>query len=363
MTLDELKKGLTETGSTNPILASMFVGKTPTEIDEILSKLTPEAINRLQLLVAKLDPTANLIASATAQSPQAVRTESEFEKAIAIIKLMKEMQPPAPAPAPAQQQITVTDIVKIIEMVNSNKGGGQMSSFDALQKAADIYKPFLEAGSQKDKEIFNLRMKELENKLPQDPIETIKYVKEVAKDLGLSSGQRTEVDLRLEQMKQDREVDMKRLDWEQRKYEMEQDADVAKWEQIGKILQGPIGQAIQGIGNAGADRVRGGNSGAPRKTGRQPTAVQTQCPNCQHVIYVDAEADTAICGQCGAILQKQGVPTPQSAQQPQPPPQPEPTHVEEQPNPAPAQENQEEEEEEKESGPNETEGNEGTESS
>ena len=124
----------------------------------------------------------------------------------------------------------------------------------------------------------------------------------MAKELGIG-GAKSDIDLKLEEMRENREVDLKRLDWEQEKYKMETEADNAKWEQIGKILQGSIGDALKSVGNAGADRVRGGRSNT-----RTPKAIQTTCPNCQHTIYVDAEAESAICGSCGALLQKQGPP-------------------------------------------------------
>ena len=69
------------------------------------------------------------------------------------------------------------------------------------------------------------------------------------------------------------------------------------------------------MGNAGAERVRG-------RATKMPKPVQTQCPQCSNPVYVDADADTTICGHCGAILQKQGATPPPPQATPEPKPQP-----------------------------------------
>lgn len=350
--LDDLKKGLNEQGSANPILSSMFAGKTPAEVNDMLSKMTPEAIDKLQMLISKLDPTANLLATAT--QPQA-KGETGNEM---LLKYLLEKE----SKSERGNGLTLEGVAALITAINGTRPQVAqvpqgMNQAEMLKLILEFNRPLYDQLKVKDKDLMDAKLNEIKANMPPDFMEQVKYIKEMAPVLGLGTGGTSELDLKLEEMRENREIDMKRLDWEQEKYKLEADADVAKWEQIGKILQGPIGQAIQGIGNAGADRVRGAGAGKG-KVGKQPTAIQTQCPNCQHVIYVDAEADTAICGQCGAILQKQGaVQPPQQAQAPQP----EPTRVEvpKQAPPAPPASTEEQETEgEEENGPDESEGEE-----
>lgn len=306
-TIDDFRRGGRESGSS--LAQLLFKDKSAQEIDQVLSNLTPEKLENLKRVAQAVDP----IASVMAQPPSSSRDDlllkyileqkdRGIENIIAVVKLMKEMQPQQPVHAPQPQ----------------GAGGGMTQTLETIRVINEMNKPFYDSLGKKDKEIWDLKMKEIEARMPADPVEQIKYIKEMYNTLGMGGG-KSEVDLRLEAMRQEREVDMKRLDWEQKKYELEAEQDLAKWEQIGKILQGPIGQAIQNMGNAGADRVRGRkNNGNPSPSpSNMPNPVQTQCPNCNSVIWVDSEAATAICGHCGAVLQKSASPTPQ-----QPPPQP-----------------------------------------
>lgn len=351
--LDELRNGGKNMSSKEAenIATQLFKGKTPEQIVEILANMTPEMINNLQLIAQAVDTNP---ATMLLRQPQVVQQQPKTDNTIELLKLIieqnakktddmiamlrlaRELQP-APAPAVSSQSPL-------------------QQTMDTIKVVTEMQRPFYDSLNKKDKELADARLRELEAKMPGDLGEQIKYIKEMAPVLGLTGGQTNELDLRLEEMRENREIDLKRLDWEQKKYEMEAEADMTKWEQIGKILQGPLGNVVRDLGSAGADRVRGqGQANVHVQTGgRQPKPVQTQCPNCNKPIYVDAEAETAVCGSCGAILQKQGVPVPE---------QPAPTPVAVQPPQQPAQpaeeeqvDEEEEEEEETESGHNQTEG-------
>lgn len=349
--LDELRNGGRNMSSKEAenIATQLFKGKTPEQIREILANMTPEMIMNLQMIAQAVDtnPTTMLLRQPQMVQQQQAKPDTTMEllkliieqnakrtdDMIAVIKIIKELQAPASA-QPAKDPI--------------------QSTMDTIKVINEMQKPFYEGLSKKDKELAEARLRELEAKMPGDLNEQIKYIKEMAPVLGLTGGQTNELDLRLEEMRENREIDLKRLDWEQEKYKMEAEADMTKWEQIGKILQGPLGNVVRDLGSAGADRVRGQQSqNVHVQTGRQPKPVQTQCPNCNKPIFVDAEAETAVCGSCGAILQRSGSAVPEPA----------PTPVVEQPPQQPAQaaeqaneEEEEEEEEPEESGHNTTEG-------
>lgn len=333
-TLADIRGGLQQGQS----LASMiFRDKSPEQIKELLSKLTADDLSKLQQLVQATD--TNPVSVAMRSPPSSTRDDvllkyileskdKSLDTAIQLFKLMKEMQPQqAPVQIQAQPQSNkLTDTLELVKIIG------------------ELNRPFYESLGKKDKELYDAKLDAVKAGMPSSLEDQIKYVKEMAPVLGLGNTATNDLDLRLEEMRENRDLDNRRLDWEQKKYEMEMDADNQKWEQITKILQGPIGQAIQGIGNAGADRVRG------RGGGKAPKVVQTTCPQCAQVIFVDQDSETAVCGHCGAVLQKQGTPMPQQPAETAPP-TPATTHVDAQAEGAqaqPAVEETEEEEEENE---------------
>jgi hypothetical protein len=136
---------------------------------------------------------------------------------------------------------------------------------------------------------------------------------ERAKELGLFGGRpqeglTTEAALRLqkeiEQLKTERDVKIEELKQAHEKWKMEMQAEMHRWEQVGKILQGPVGQFVQMIGGATADRIRGQPQA---QKGSAPPGVQVEqisCPSCQKQFYVNALADYAVCPFCAMVLQK-----------------------------------------------------------
>lgn len=333
--LDDVKRGVATNTGQNPVYTSLFQGKTPEQINEILQKMTPDAIERLHQLASRVDGSNAVNATFQPQAPQKTETQMLIEA----IKLVKEIQQPQ-----AQQGNSAKEIVDAltagIKLANESRPPAPPpqqagpNPVELIKLGADLQRPGIDAVNAKDRQILDLKLKEIESRIPQDPLETIKYAKEVAGTLGLSNGAKSEIDLRLAEMKQNENLEMTKIDWEKEKYKMDAENELSKYEFLGKIFEGPVGKAIQSIGNAGADRVR------PHGNPNMPKPVQTQCPNCQKIIYVDADAATAICGNCGAQLQKQAEPPPQPA------PQQEPTHVADNPSPQQAAEPEQEKEQE-----------------
>lgn len=325
--------------ASNPVLSKLFEGKTTEQITTMLATLTPEALDNLTKLASRFENNPlTMVAPATPE-------KRSDEMTILLLKYILDDKK-----QPQQGGLTLEGVAALITALNSGRAQAPPQSsgtapMDVLKLVMELNRPIQEQLKTKDKELIDARLREMEARMPPDLADQIKYVKEMAPMLGLGSQTTNELDLKLEQMREDREVDLKRLDWEQEKWKMESEADMQKWTQIGKILEGPLGDVIKSFGNAGADRVRGNRPATPsNSTGKQIKAVQTQCPSCGEAIYVDAEADTALCGKCGAILQKQG------GAVPAPPVPQEPTHVDAPTSPkaAPAAEEAEEEEEEEE---------------
>lgn len=336
--------------SPNTIVSKLFEGRTAEQINEMMKQMSPEAMNNLIKLANSLDNSP--VSAALRQQP------SQSGNEMLLQYLLKKVDQPAP-----QQGMTTADVVAIVKLITETSrpapqvvqaSGGGINSTEILKLILEFNRPLYDQLKSKDKEVMDARIREIEAKMPGDLADQIKYVKEMAPILGVGGGT-SEIDIKLEEMRESRDLDNKRLEWEQEKYKLENEADLHKWEQIGRILQGPVGDVIKNVGNAGADRVRG--KGGNAKGGQKmPKPTQTQCPNCQHVIFVDADAESAVCGSCGAILQRQASSQPQPVQPtPQPTPQPQAAPA---PETAPESEESEQEEEqgeENEGGPEQTE--------
>ena len=145
------------------------------------------------------------------------------------------------------------------------------------------------------------------------PESQIKNIRTISNELGLSPAQKSEIDLKLKEMEQLERIENRRLDYEERKVERKEEAEIKKWEQIGKILEGPIGKVVENMGKAGADKLRGRPTSSIK-----PVSITCPNPTCGKQFLADENASIVICSHCGAVLEKQ--PIPQT--QPQPPPQP-----------------------------------------
>ncbi|MCJ7633800.1 zinc-ribbon domain-containing protein, partial [Candidatus Bathyarchaeota archaeon] len=169
----------------------------------------------------------------------------------------------------------------------------------------------------------------------------IKQVTESAKALGLSGGGKSEIDLKLEDMRQGRDLDNRRIDLEEKKWLYEQENSGKTMEQVTNLIktvgEGPIGKAIENMGSGVGERLKTG------KNNNSPQLIKIQCPKCYGQFSVNPALQTVSCTHCGAVLQSTP-PTPQSqpelppvtqepqqqqidAQQTQEPPQQEPSNV------------------------------------
>ncbi|MFN3330496.1 MAG: hypothetical protein ACK419_06185, partial [Pyrinomonadaceae bacterium] len=87
------------------------------------------------------------------------------------------------------------------------------------------------------------------------------------------------------------------------KWLMEQQMEQQKWKQIGNIVQGPVGNVLQTLGRAGADRIRTGK-GATQQPIPEVKVEQIQCPKCGKTFFANILADYAVCAHCGSVLTK-----------------------------------------------------------
>jgi len=102
-----------------------------------------------------------------------------------------------------------------------------------------------------------------------------------------AAGSSNMVDLKIAEMNQDRELDLERIRWEQKKFLLEHDRDEGKWEKItgmfGPILQAnlpaikhAVTSVAQGVSKSIAREAE--NIGNPRQN--NPETMQIACPTC-----------------------------------------------------------------------------------
>lgn len=143
---------------------------------------------------------------------------------------------------------------------------------------------------------------------------------ERAKTLGMFGGgqpQTTnpELMLEIEKLRTERETALKQMEFEHRKWLAEQQMEQQKWNIIGQIVQGPVGNVLQTIGSAGADRIRSGKAPAQQQI-PGVRIEQIQCPKCGKPFFANVLADYAVCAHCGSVLQKAPTTQPSGGTQP-----------------------------------------------
>jgi DNA-directed RNA polymerase subunit RPC12/RpoP len=314
-------------GQAQNLVQLLLAGRKPEEVKQILDSLDESHIEKLALITSTMGN--NQLGALTQILRKPETSVTDTIKLIDTVVRMREPQ----QPQPTFDLKGVAEIFKAgVEAAKAQNPStqGQQNPIETLKMYHETFvKPLLDQVSYKDKEVAEMRLRELESKIV-NPVEYIKHIKATAQDLGLSpQGTLNEIALQLEKMKQDERLENKKIDWEMQKHQEEKDSQKELLSTVKDIFQGPVGKAIENIGGGAADRMRGEGK-QPRNL---PQPVRAGCPKCQKEFYTDPRAEMVVCPYCGSILQKEQSPQPNSpapAEQPAPPPQPQ-APIEQQP--------------------------------
>ena len=297
----------------------MLAGRSATEIKEILEALGPEHMEKLSMMASAMNPGGFQGLQAFLRQPstsgkdivEAVRTGAELSK-----------ERPQTSNTGSISDITksMAEMFKTgVELGKGQVAPPQQNTLEMFKTFHEMYlKPVLDQLASKDRENLELRMSHMESQRI-DPLEYLKSIKQASSDLGLSQNTRSEIDLKLEEMREMHDIEMAKYGLETRKWEHQKDSEGKTIEQVKDLVktvtEGPIGSMIENIGSGAADRIRRGK-------GNNTPLVHVRCPNCQGEFNVNPALHTVTCIHCGATLQ--------SAQPPQntqstPAPQPEPS--------------------------------------
>jgi len=293
-----------QVGQATNFLQNLFTGRSPEEIKEILGSLTPEDIDKIVAMNGNaFSDLRNFARSPSSDSKtvlEAVRTGAEFAK---------------PQSSSGNDLKAAAEIFKLGMEANKANQPPQQNPMDMLKTYHEMFlKPVLDQLASKDKENLELRMRHMESQRV-DPLEYLKSIKQASADLGLSQTTRTDLDLKLEQMREMHDVDMARFGLETRKWEWEKANEGKTIEQVKDLVktvtEGPVGRAIENIGGGAADRIRSGK-------GNSVPLVKAQCPKCGGIFSVNPALPMVTCVHCGEQLARQQPSTQQAQEQPIP---------------------------------------------
>lgn len=228
----------------------------------------------------------------------------------------------------------VKDLVEIAKLMRGNGGvdlKGIASIFEAGVKAAranqpqgpqnlqqgfeyihkTFVKPFQDAMNDTNQKLLDAKLEVVKAKMPPPLPQQVEYVKQMGAALGMrEGGKSSEVDLKLEEMRQSHDLDVEKMRWEQQKFMLQAEAERDKWGAIQQTfnpifsMAAPeIRGAMKKIGqNVGRSMEGGGGAGA----NPQPEYARFTCPGCSTELTVpvppNIQGEVPIkCPKCGQI--------------------------------------------------------------
>lgn len=247
----------------------------PAKAKEFLASLDQESMKKMAYLMSlENDRTGAFLK--LAQS-----TGSNVKDLVEIVKLMRPNNGGVDLKG-------ISDIFKAgVEAAKANNPKGPDSIQDGVKVIMETYvTPFMEGMKAKDKEVVNLKLKALEQRIV-NPIEWFKAQKDIAGELGLSSGAgKSAMDLKIEEMRQSHDIDMAKLSWEQQKYVLTQEAERDKWgairETFNPIFQMAAPEVRGALKKIGKDVGKTLNQPpGPKTPAEQPNIAKFTCPSCK----------------------------------------------------------------------------------
>jgi hypothetical protein len=280
----------------------------PKKAAEFIKELGEEDVRKMSILMAAGGNTAAAF-MALAKSPS-----TDVKTMIEIAKLMQPQQPGQPA----QPAITLEGVAAVFktafELAEKKAPPApepKASITTMIKDVMDTVKPFYDALAQKDREVFDLRLKQLESRIV-DPREWYESVKADAEALGyVRPGPGLGgIDREVEKMKLEHEKWKLERDWEFQKWRMEmglgEKREREKWKTIKDMITPALKKATPIIDAAveeGEKRVRTGR-GAPATTKISEGEAFT-CLKCGFKIPTEGFPERITCPQCKTEYEKQ----------------------------------------------------------
>lgn len=311
-------------------MGSLFVGRSPEDVQKILDGLTPEKVQTLAAVTSAMNN------NQTGSLMQLLNRPDTSKKEIYnLFELMLKLNPPQ------QQRIDLKGIAALMKEMRETAKPQQASQFDPVKYIKEIY----DLIAKKDEKFHELQLEM--NKQPS-LTDQIAHAKGLAEAVGFGKeGKNPAFDLKLEEMRQSHDLDMEKINWEQKRFLLQQEAERNKWDNITGVLspilqmnapaiQQAVRTAAKGIGKnitSNPNPVLPNNPNPnPNPASQNPPPALFTCPKCQSelTVPIPPNAPPVIpvkCPKCQTVSPAQlGTPeqtTPQTTPQNQPQPPPE----------------------------------------
>lgn len=277
----------------------------PARAKEFLGNLNDEDMAKLSMLSA-VGQGANIMSLVPLLKAPGVDMKSIIE----IAKLIN--------PTPNQPSMTLKDMAEVFKLgIEASKAQGQPGSMmDGWKEMYGTFvQPFVTTLQENQQKLVEARMATIEAKIPPPLEQQIGYIETMADKLGFSKqgGKTSDWDLKLEDMKQSREIDMEKLRWEQRKYLLEAEKDRDKWsaiqETFAPIFEMNAPEIQDTVRKLGADIGKKINIGQPEQPETQVSTKQITCPKCSQTMQVPDPLPPTVQSikcpnpECGTLIQ------------------------------------------------------------
>lgn len=294
----------------------IFAGRTPAEIKEIIHSLTQEEIDKFSYMAASMNPNNFANMRGLLREPN-----TGTKEIVDAIKIGTDLRKPESNSISAKDLLdaikTGMEISNARQPANSQNDG----NYKLLEMTLGELKATREESARQERLKTDREIADLKNRpsalqeLSQDAEKYQVYKKMFG---GTDSAVTNDYSLKKLEMEQSKDIEDKKLGFEKEKWKYEKDNEGKIFEQIkdvAKIVtEGPVGEVIKSLGNAGAERIRGsGNKGGPKNS--VANIGPAQCPNCKGKFLANAMLDPIQCPLCGATLTKGNQP-PQEPQSP-----------------------------------------------
>lgn len=281
----------------------------PEKAKAILNALGPDDINKLATLNAMENDRAGAFLSL------AKNTGTDVKDLIEIVKLTRP-----------NNSITLEGMAKVFDSaINAVKSQGPPPDQKGMEYFWEkLISPFINRLSEKDKEVFDAKLDSVRRDIPPPLQQQIEHTRQVASMLGFGESKaKPEYDLKLEEMRQSHDIDMKKLEWEEKKYFLGQEAEREKWRAIQEtfspifsMASPEIQRQLRNLGTE-AGKALGGLGGNPNSnpnlaSAQTPQVAPFTCPNCDQQMNVPYPLPQGVqgvkCPSCGTTtpIQYQG---------------------------------------------------------
>ncbi len=276
---------------------SLFAGRSPEEVKQIISSLGNDEIQKLALIANASNPNNQAMVMSLLS-----RKDTSINDTVQLIKTIVDMNKPQP-----QQSNLLQGVASLITALNKQTQPQKQANpyVEILKATLDELKEQRKVTQQQQMMILQKEIAEIKNRptaLAEIAHDSQKF-KTYQEMFG--GGQRIdEIALKLEDMRQKERLDNRKLDFEEHKLQREEESTGKLYDTVKEVLKGPVGETIKNIGTAGADRVRG------NKNPQAQQVVKVQCPKCNGIFIANPALPEIACPLCGTSLSKGPQPEP-----------------------------------------------------